>query len=512
MKTFIKKTYLYIAVTGLILVGGFQNCTRTQFDIVSKVETQSLQSSATYALDVGKQESVTDEVIHVMLVIDNSQSMKASVERLSRNIDSVLDKVKYLNAKVRIITTDEVSKRTYALENVTYHSSIANKVVGKISRQQKIADQKIYTYTKDSGTSDAVTEQIKQEILNIPLDGGASERPLLSIATAIELDEFIPGPDVPTIIYLITNEDSSDSIHEFFNPLVSHAILLPTARPLVPRTYRFNYSETGENGTTNLSNGGADLETCLAVMNGFIKDKLKTVTKECYVVEAQARGNIEKFMCSELPAAYSAGKLNIQQAALYKNMISCVDSETWERDTSTTTQAKSVFGDGVLYAPNKIPVFVPAVKKYLDQKLGSKYIFAVSANVPGQSCQLSGVQSYANLLLRLQKLYSPEQFMVSSICEERDISNLLDGIAKKIDTIIDKEYKIKLGLNEDLLKIVILSKEGKRKLLEKELYIVSRNEKGEAVLKLSNDLVLDPEDQLELVINTKTTSVIKEVQ
>ena len=114
---------------GAILLGGFQNCTRTQFDIVSKVETKSVDSSAVYSLDVSQNESLTDEVVYVALVVDNSESMKASVERLSRNIDSVLNTVKHLNAKVRIITTDEVSKRSYALERVVYDPNIPGKVI-----------------------------------------------------------------------------------------------------------------------------------------------------------------------------------------------------------------------------------------------------------------------------------------------------------------------------------------------------------------------------------------------
>lgn len=506
MKTFIKKPYVYLALVAIVLFGGFQNCTRTNFDVVSEMQSMSVESSEEINLKIETSQFTTKKEIKVLLVVDTSASMRNSINNLSRNVDAVLSKIKNLNASVRLMTTDDAWVRPRVEFNQVYDSTNTSLVTRKDSRQLKMPNQTIFKYVKDSTNGDQVSTEIKNAILALGQQGKPIEMPLLTVAGAIQLDDFFEK-DAPTLVYMISDEDDSSIKEEYQSPYIM--TLQQPSDVTVSKYFKFSFLNAAEGGLPYTQETQYEnLSACEKDRQQRIDWKFNFVTA-CTQVNAQHKFRYAK-TCSEFTSLYSQGLLPEREAAAASNMVKCVNlPNTFVRLDGSAT-SRSILGAGILNAEatDKQRVFLSSLKNLMDQKLGSKYLLAASVNVPGQRCLLGAGQTYGHVMLDLQKLYNPGQFLVSSICAEQDITEQLERIATEFETLIDKTYQISLPVGAKVTSIRVVSKDGSQRPLDSSLYVIK-----EGAIEFLDTKIFTPDDvSLKLIVTTTTVEEIKEVK
>ena len=493
-----------MGLIAIILFGGFQNCTRTNFDVVSEMQSMSVESSAEIDLKIETSKFTTKKDVKVLLVVDTSASMRNSINNLSRNVDAVLSKIKNLNASVRIMTTDDAWTRPREDQNLVYGSINPSVVTRKDSRQIKISNQMIFKYRQDSGNEDQVSIDIKNAILGLGQQGKSIEMPLLTVATAVQLDEYFEK-DAPTLIYMISDEDDSSIKEEYQSPYI--ATMQQPSDVTVSKFFKFSFLNSGEGGAAyNQESRYESIKACKTARQQRVDWGFNFVSA-CTEVNNQYKFRYAK-TCAEFEKLNSQGLLPENEAAAAVNMVKCNDVANAYVRIDGSVSAKSILGSNVLNASDKPKVFLSAMKSMLDAKLGSKYLLAASVNMQGQRCSLSFGQSYGNVILEFQKLYSAEQFLVSSICAEQDITEQLEKIATEFETLINKTYQISLPAGAKVTAIRIVSKDGKQRPLDSNLYSIHNG----VIEFLDTKIFAEDDVSLKLIVTTTTIEEVKEVK
>jgi hypothetical protein len=525
------------------LIFSFQNCSKTNFTAVEQAasvaggEPPAVVIEETYvtgtevrkiSIAPSSDEKVTESgLLKVMLVVDNSATMKNSQANLTRNISYLLSSLKNRNAEVTIITSDYVQRTfTHANDLVdpvtkkTYAVGHKKVIVPYIASQRPV-----YKFSKSDNAAsfDIKIDTVSNYIKNVGTNGSDQEAQLLSFAANLNYESFFKKGDA-ALIYFITDEDdqytfeaSSSYMHQLYN-------LTPTVHSYGSIkckncfSYQYSYlSQIREDGQTQEQTSApifANLTSCTDSYNKTQSNAAYKMKSPC--APAPQSGNAftsthlscENYFKSS--GAFSATEvtctdIKLDQSSSIDNIYyGLYNSESSRASKTVNNQGlQAKFSDKVKMNLYQYDLF-SGLKKHMDELFDKKYFIGVSTNIKGQSCSLSTGQSYDSIFGLMSSIIPKEQMLISSICDSVNFQTNLEAVSKSFEKIIKSEYIIDLEASESVVSIDLILTDKSVISLTSDQFVVS----GKSLSFKNIDLNKYNIKHIEITLS-KTVSTVK---
>lgn len=443
----------------------YQNCSKANF-VASESQTIMNQNElGIKVFPIEQQTQTSQQPLKVLLVIDNSGSMATTQDKLKSNINKLVSKLKNLNTTIRIVKTDELVSGRYSKSTQVQQSAGVVQIT-KVMPQLESSFPQFKFYSNQTATDKAaVLRALETAITNVGISGSGEEAPIASFTYSMFVDQYFLQGDIP-LIYFITDENDSFTMEHLARFPLQQNDLVTALKPAVditffnPYTYTYlknNVSVMPINLSLSRCESSRSLVTSLTGCESF--NRPYTFTKMDPV----------GITC----ASYVAGG---QLTAAEQALMSCRSNPQYNL-TSATYKSDIIF-DLYADATNKIAesAFFSKLRSYMELKFGARYLFAVSANLAGQSCAKTSSQSFDETF-HLMKSYFPEdKVILSSICSDSDYSTLIDKMVTSVTKVMTQSYQLNLKPEEIISQVTLVARNGERLVLTQDQYLRSGNQ------------------------------------
>lgn len=510
----------------------FQNCARqqTQFavDKMAAYLDGELPADAKVA-EFNAEESVEYPSTQLVLVIDNSHTMKQSQEELISRIDNLLASMANKKVTVRLLSTS------------TYTSSVLGRSYGslKTGKEVYVADEKaiavndtqaIYrsSYAPNPTTYvlnpvDAVdvrnmtVENIKKTVRNMGVEGSDNESGLCSVIQWASNTYKKTSENEKVVFFVLTDEDNYQGINHCNKEVINNYDLsAPVAYKQVSIVYQFKglvYRDGAENtlaertfppllknirrtanpsGLVGKDCSGielSDVQSIVATYPNTTKSLfgVEYFFKDAQLVSCKYVETHQKYYISEeelkgidyCKKPFKSGS-NIMS---YLSGLTTGVSETQPcqmealKRIATSMIRQSRF---LTKSTNLAESFLSDMSK---TQLRNNYFMAVLMNKRGQSCELKSGNSYGDTFDQLQKL-NPGEIKTYSLCKDDDgYTQAFDKIAASV-SFVEQEFSLTVPEGVSLRDVVVVRSGGRsRESLSSNQYVVH-----EGKLKINSQL------------------------
>jgi KaiC/GvpD/RAD55 family RecA-like ATPase len=522
----LKIPVIFVSSLGL-LIFSFQNCSKTNFSAVESSYVTGTEVRK-ISLDPSSDQKATESgLLKVMLVVDNSATMKNSQENLKRNISYLLSTLKNRNAEVTIITSDYADRHfSQANDSIDPVTKTAYAAGYKRVFQPSVASRRpVYKFSK---TDDAALfakniDSVSRSIETIGTNGSDSEAQLFSFGASLNYETFFKKGDA-ALIYFITDEDDQHT----FNPNVSYIhrvynlnqVSKPYARVSCKNCFSYQYTWFREDGKTEAGTSApnfSSMTSCTASYNSVQSNSAYRIKAPCVAVQSGIN----------LASSYTTCESYLKSNPYPSEEVTCVDSQ--ENHSSVVndtyyslynseysrvrTQVNSrglppVSGDSVRMNLYQYDLF-SGLKKHMDELFDKKYFIGVSTNLRGQNCSLSTGQSYDSVFGLLSSIIPKDQMLISSICDSVNFQANLEAVSKSFEKIIKSDYVLDIDVaTESVIAIDLILADKTVVSLMSDQYVVY----GQSLSFKNIDLNKYDIKQIEILLNKNIMDVKKEAK
>jgi KaiC/GvpD/RAD55 family RecA-like ATPase len=519
-----KPYYKRLLISGIFsvavapLIFSFQNCSKTNFSAVesSFVEGTSLRK---LSLDPSSDQKVTESgLLKVMLVVDNSATMKNSQENLKRNISYLLSTLKNRNAEVTIITSDYTSQALSDVNDTVDPVTKKNFSRGnkKVLNAAVTARRPVYKFSK--------TDDAALFAKNIGLD---QEAQLLSFAANLNYDSFFKKGDA-ALVYFITDEDdeytfnpTSGQIHTFMHRLYNTQQANYTYNQISCKNcFSYQYSWFREDGQTEAGTTTAyfpSMSACTKSYTGMTSSGYR-LKSACASTQSGISFSSTGLTCENYfksPGAFTESEVTCTERSyssesgsdyMYYSLYNSEYSRSKQQVNNQGLPLAS--GDTVKMNLYQYDLF-SGLKKHMDELFDKKYFIGVSTNIKGQNCNLSAGQSYDKVFTLFSSVIPKEQMLISSICDSVNFQTNLEAVSKSFEKIIKSDYVIDINTDlESVVAIDLILMDGSVMSLSSDQFVQS----GRSLSFRNIDLNKYNIKQIEVTLNVNKLGVKKEAK
>ena len=506
--------YFFQMVAFFLTIISFQNCSKVKFRDLSLVDEASMSSAADdSALEPNSlfriqtiQPSFTSVEnagdVKVLLVVDNSPTMQNSQENLTKNLDSLLGKIKDYTAQVKVVSTTLYDDRNcgdtcFSKPVMAMYRGIASLTVnGKPGNAYSMSmgessKNVIFNFTKTMTAAEktAVIANIATRVKDLGTRGLDNEAQFAAMAVYLDssISNFFKKGD-KALVYILTDEDDSYSISGMTE---KKSLYYETAQwsnvfPGISFSYSGyqsgsgscnSYDEAGNYTGTIYMSPGPGYKT-LSACNEF----LDAVSAHCSYGACSLNTGIPYNGARTLDGkdlTTRCQELTVEYSALYP-ITRCYPQDVITYDNETINYRESrILGietEVIDTATDKTDLVLKTVKKRVDDLFGSKYLIGVSANMPGQSCALKTGQSNDVFCSKtLPKYFPTSNLLVSSICDANTDNTAVKRVAAEFENILSNDYLLTLGPKDSIEKVVVHIGSLDRILIDKVDYEIRNN-------------------------------------
>ncbi len=448
--------------------------------------------------------------LKVMMVIDNSGSMRSSQTNLGNNINSLISSLKGKKAEIMIITMDDYI-RSYVAVNGNERNLQTRVKKGELDQAARV-----YKLESTDQSFNDVSANIKKYVtcVNtsdcIGTNGSDFERPLLSFGLRLtdETATRFFKKDSLTLVYFLTDEDDLDTFfRDDYNHLMRGSdqmpgggavkvvrtdeeekkIKLASRKPFIGwyYAYRSEKAEWYKEGSIwhtenecrsfvearaqdsgrryddeNCKRGVYSPETYFNSCSDFYnkyqaRDNLSLYPNENYHLHDYDFGDTGEYSCSEVNSIkkdihYGLFDIQLKRKSYY---------------TKNSAWMSQVYGS---IEADRQTVF-SKMKEALETLTSGKYLVAASVNTSNCS-GLSDTQSYDTSFTKMKAVFGDQKFILSPICgTSSEMSAKLGEISRRFETVIESKYNLVASIGfkptTEKVKSITLIKEGSVKVL-----------------------------------------------
>lgn len=502
----VKKNRLAALAGTSILVLSFQNCApqSLRFDMDSETAYRidgELPENAKVA-EFQTEESVEYPSTQLVLVVDNSQTMKQSQEELVARIDGLLASLATKKVTVQLMSTSSYlnASGTLIYGSLKTGSEVYVNDISELAANdtQAIAKtiyggspQSIVLDPRDSASvRQARVDSIKKTVLNMGTAGSDNESALCSIIQWATNKYQKPATNEKVVFFVLTDEDNYQGRH-CMNDLVynyDRTMSVVYKRVSIPFTFTavgyrdgvstnietrtfYGYSyltkDQSEVGLAGQNCQGEDLkrvQNTLAALKGktssyngvnfhfnetqLIECKYTEVVSTYYVEESEGLTDY----CSQ---AYR-GHANIM--AYLASAYTGTSATQACKMTGPTGVRRGIVRSGYLLEGGT-DVAANFLSDIAKTALHGNYFMAVVGNTHGQSCELKVGQSYVETFERLQNS-SPGVVQTYSLCQDDDgYKKAFDKIASSV-SYVSQEFPLEIPEGMKIRDVLLKRKDG----------------------------------------------------
>lgn len=532
MKTKQKRMLVLALATIPVLSFGFQNCARqqTQFavDKMAAYLDGELPENAKLA-EFTTEESVEYPSTQLVLVIDNSHTMKQSQEELISRIDNLLASMANKKVTVRLLST---SSYAYSVLGRSYGSLKTGKEV-YVADEKGIAandTQAIYrsAYAPNPiayvlnpldavDVRSATVDKIKKTVRSMGVEGSDNESGLCSVIQWASNTYKKSNENEKVVFFVLTDEDNyqganhcnKEKINNYdlssavaykqvsivyqFKGLVyrdgaESTLAERTFPPLLKNIRRTanpsdlvgkDCSNTELNDVKNIVASYPNTTKSLFGVSYFFKDaqllscKYVETHQKYYISENELKGIDyckQPFRSAPHIMSYLAGL-----TTGVSEMQPCQMEAPTRIITSTVKESRFL-----TKSTNLSESFLSDMGK---TQLRGNYFMAVLMNKRGQSCELKSGNSFGDTFEKLQKL-NPAEVKTYSICKDDDgYTQAFDKIAASV-SFVEQEFSLTIPEGLALRDVVVVRSGGQsRESLSSNQYVIH-----EGKLKINSQL------------------------
>jgi hypothetical protein len=513
------------------LIFSFQNCSKTNFSAVESSYVTGTEVRK-ISLDPGSDQKVTESgLLKVMLIVDNSATMKNSQENLRRNISYLLSTLKNRNAEVTIITSDYLNRVSTFVNDTVDPLTKQNYTIGHkrtfLPQNARDAQRPIYKFSKSDSVAlfDKNIDTVSKYIQNVGINGSDYEAQLLSFAGNLNYDNFFKKGDA-ALIYFITDEDDENTfyaprsyMHLVYNATKATQLI---ARISCKACFTFQYTQFREDGQTEGSTYTLyfpSMNSCTASYNSTkgntsLRMKSACAASQSPMVFTSYASTCENYF--KASGTYSASEVTCTDSQYdnYTNVEKYIYYSLYNSEYSRASQIVNnqglpfVAGDSVKMNLYQYDLF-SNLKKHMDELFDKKYFIGVSTNLKGQNCSLSAGQSYDTVFGLMSSVFPKDQMLISSICDSVNFQTNLEAVSKSFEKIIKSDYILDIDESiESVLSIDLILMDGSVMSLTSDQY----EARGKSLTFKNIDLNKYNIKQIEIVLNKNIMDVKKEAK
>lgn len=485
----------------------FQNCSPvkiSEVDLAALSATASpttnspaLETAPTSRTEIIKSASTiasTSEKIRVLLVVDNSPTMKNSQAYLANNLSRLLEFLKSHNVDLLVLSTD-------LSRNTTYHSNTLSNPEGYdyVHHAQRTINAQIpvFSFNKGASVSEINTkiQSIGTYIKNLGTLGDPAESPLTAVMLALDPTIGFFKQNDRALIYVITDENDNVSLPNYgfleidtltknkspictgVDELGREVITYEPAFLAKYMQYNVSYFEKIERFLENGESAGFTQEA--RNFSAYSKASCEStapyyttgIYSEGKCTQYEGSSGIQMLYGQSLTARCDQYKTNI----ITDNFISCeaatYESKTYPDQTTRNcaytqpeVQRKYIMGlteedkneiygvpQNANYYNAQASLFFNKIKKRMNDLFGSKFLMSVQVHTKTQTCQPATGQSVDTLFENMGKIFDSSNFSRNTICDSESANgDALNLIASQFTNILEKNYPFSLKPNESI--------------------------------------------------------------
>lgn len=532
MKTKQKRMLVLVLITIPVLSFGFQNCARqqTQFEVdkMAAYLDGELPANAKLA-EFTTEESVEYPSTQLVLVVDNSHTMKQSQEELISRIDNLLASMANKKVTVRLLST---SSYAYSVLGRSYGSLKTGKEVYVTGEKDLAANdtQAIYrsAYAPNPtayvlnpldavDVRSATVDKIKKTVRSMGVEGSDNESGLCSVIQWASNTYKKSNEDEKVVFFVLTDEDNySGANHCNKEKINNYDLSSAIAYKQVSIVYQFKGL---------VYRDGAESTLAERTFPPLLKNIRRTanpsglVGKDCNITELNDVKNIVDSYPNTTKSLFGVNYF-FKDAQL----LSCKYVETHQKFYISENELKGLdyckqpfrsaphimsylagLTTGVsetqpcqMEAPTRIITSMVRESRFLTKstnlsesflsdmgktQLRGNYFMAVLMNKRGQSCELKSGNSFGDTFEKLQKL-NPGVVKTYSLCKDDDgYTQAFDKIAASV-SFVEQEFSLTVPEGLALRDVVVVRSGGQsRESLSSNQYVVH-----EGKLKINSQL------------------------
>lgn len=477
-----KKNGLAVLAGAGLLVVSFQNCApqSMRFDMDSETAYRidgELPENAKVA-EFQSEESIEYPSTQLVLVVDNSQTMKQSQEELVARIDGLLDSLSSKKVTVQLLSTSSYlnSGSTIYYGSLKTGSEVYVKDVSELADNDTMAiaktvygasPQPIVLDPRDSASiRQARVDSIKKSVLGMGTSGSDNESALCSVIQWASSKYQKSAANEKVVFFVLTDEDNYQTRHCMADQVYNYdrTMAVQYKKTSIPFKftgvgYRDGVSSNVETRTfTNIFSllkgqnpAGLAGQNCQSEDLKRVKDSVSSLVGRTVMYNGVSFhfNEVELTECkySETTSTYYVdeaegltdyctqayrGHANVMGylAATYTGFL---PNQTCQM-VGPTGVRRGILRSGYFLegSPDLAVNFLNDISK---TALHGNYFMAVVGNIRGQSCELKTGQSYAETFERLQSS-SPGVVQTYSLCQDDDgYKKAFDKIAASVSYV-----------------------------------------------------------------------------
>ena len=546
-----KKNVIIVGCLVLATSLFFQNCAKVSFSALENLSSTNSISGINgpstpeaKIIDLPIQKITDYPETQVVLVVDNSATMKQSQQALSEKIDKLIENLSQKKVTLRIVTTSDYinSSQIYGTlvdgkENYVGSKTALNGVTENVIYKMKYGPVEKAPYIINPEDPAAIRqktiENIKTAIANTGTNGSDNESGLCSIIQLASTKTFQVQANEKVIFFLLTDEDNLKSRNHCVDEGVYKVGATSSCRYQYTYVYAsIQYKATGSkvadgvitpnqefpregetlnvvNSANDKMNGQAckidDLEAATKKVSGYIgiqrNGKIFSsveVTKCTYVVSTQGypvnvTGNSVDYCTS--PYYYASTKTQFPNIMAFFEATNpgLVPNQACKK---TCTQQDLEMRR--TYHLNSYDVAQSFVTELNESSIKGKYKMAIVTNIPGQSCALKSGQSEGSTFIKAASL-NPENIKTYSICEgDNGFTRAFEDVTKS-SSYVKNDFEVELAEGDYISKVFVLT-HGDPKLAQE---VSAENYSYQANRLTFNKVLFSEQDEVRVILSKK---------
>ncbi|WP_374074457.1 hypothetical protein [Bdellovibrio bacteriovorus] len=490
-----KKSFLFYLMAFFLMTVSFQNCS-PQAGLQFGIDSQTAYSvygdlpENAKIVDLQAQESVEYPSTQVVLVVDNSATMKQSQEELAERIDSLLTTLANKKVSLHIFSTSQyisAIKNNYGtLKNgvETYVKSLADLSPSEPNAIMNAEfgpnlNPVVLNPTDSALVRQSTIDKIKKSILAMGVSGNDNESGLCGILQMAGRKPLFVNANEKVVFFVLTDEDNyaggkhcrAEQVYNYERTQMLVYLQTQVSYSFTAQGYRDGVATAEETrpfslmvysvvkGSENL-NGQVCHSEDEKMVQGRIKNLIGKTSGIGGVNFYFKNATLTDCHYKEIPVTYhftkEEGLLDYCKNS-YKNYSNALAYFASARTGISVNQP-------CLSSVQSVPRGLIRAKYYLDnatdiapvflsemnESLGDKYFISVITNKEGQSCALKSGQSYGSVFQRMEKL-NPAKVQTYSLCPGDEgyktafkrIAESISYVSQEFDIQVPDEMKIR---------------------------------------------------------------------
>ena len=305
----------------LLLMIFFQNCTGVKFKGITVNELNSNSINKSYQFAIEEENTVESKNTKLLLIVDNSVSMKAAQTSLALGLKQLIDqRLLGIRITVRVVTTTKgniIDKKPNMDTLYTYTPSIVADINtplsnGTVEKFDQIDSNTLIATINNIGTEGSSDESIRHRLAETLIDDSSKA--------------FFKIGDRAAILLITDEDDPKDNLNSDFQKIYSPATQVSYDLNVSEIKVQFNQDITLEDGTIQTNNGivpyrfGSSVGKCA---NMTAQDKHNLALRACSL----SMKNCSAVSCSDgVTVSNGINLLSIYTSQLSSQKFDCSSS------------------------------------------------------------------------------------------------------------------------------------------------------------------------------------------